>query len=231
MQRAAQCGAEQDAEALECFAQKADMVRFLVELYECKRKCRSRIAHVVLQLFTFDGWVAAAEEQTEPCVRVAARSIAAAARGEAPLAAFGSPSKAGAAAMDEKEDRRGVDALRVQVLSARGLALGGGGGLADCEGPRVRVSVGGRAELTSAASGGSSGGGDPSSPRWHTAPLVFDAPALDAVVQLEVLQGGPCGTSSLGSIALPLANVPRQPDQPPAHFSLAGPAGVPCGEL
>lgn len=78
-----------DAAAL-TFEMLGQTLQFLVDLYACKRKYRSRIAHIVVQLMSFEGWRTSVEV-ADAATSTAVREIAAARREHLRPHAPGSP--------------------------------------------------------------------------------------------------------------------------------------------
>jgi len=208
-----------DEYMLEQFEPKHETLEFLVCLYECKRKYRSRIADVLVRLLSFERWRASAAAEMsvlaivqdwdayyiDEAVQVAPEMSIGGALQEAALAAAA---------------RGSIGSLCVQVIAAHNLVGVSSGGHSDmCY---VRLSFGHVLKRTHKVS-------EHHNPAWHSMPLFFDVPHTDAMLKCEVLVVSnlpgerSLGTFSAGSPGLHVCGEPASNRYPLV--------GVPHGEL
>lgn len=208
-------GMLEDSDPLERLEAKGTVLDFLVHLADAKKKYRARIATTLTILQSRPGWHAAADAETrlaEAVERLLDDRTGLAKTGD------GTGVDIRRLADDVIAARTGVGALCVRVVAAYDLGSKETGGRSD---PYVKVTLGKKSRKTPVVC-------DELSPTWNSLPFVFEVPALDSMVEFEVLDSNFGKDTPMGKLSLRAARTRNNFGQGGQRHLLGG---VDHGEL
>lgn len=204
----------QDSDIIERMEPKANILEFLVDMYERHQKFRSRVTKTLNRLLPFDGWRAAADENQSVQRVLNNFEDMQAVNIVSSVGTFLNVNTVAATAVSHG----GIGALYVQIIAGYNLVAADANGTSD---PYVKVTLGKKTQRTPVIC-------DTLNPAWNATPFLFEAPSLDEVISFEVLDSDFFKDDPLGDFEVSVSEVPIDAELSLVRRVLGN---VPHGEL
>lgn len=193
-----------DDDVLELLEPKGAILQFLVDIYECMRKYRARVASVLIRLLAFEGWKAAAEadDSIHAAVHdlIAGTTVTTAERASRVQVTLVGATLTMRTAAETAVSQGGVGAAYVRVVAGHNLIPADSNGSSD---PYVRVWLGQRMKRTHIV-------GNSLNPRWDASSFIMHVPSFDACIRFEALDDDVVSSDPLGELVIKVADLPTE---------------------